>query len=336
MAVHRDPPGQGTNTMSQLEAIAAHDEETLRQDFLDAVLRGLSRDQKTIPPRYFYDHRGSKLFDEICEVDEYYPTRTELSIFRRHIDDIVRAVGSRSSLIEYGAGSSTKIRLLLDHLKDLAAYIPIDISGDYLEEVAQELAADYPELNIQPVCADFTQDFEIPEIAEARRRVVFFPGSTIGNMHPPEASELLSGMADVCGPDGGVLIGVDLKKDPDVLEAAYDDSAGVTGEFNLNLLRRINRELDGDFDESAFRHRAKYNDELGRVEMHLVSEREQEVQIADQSFEFAEGESIHTECSYKYTTDEFAGLAAASGLAVSKVWRDSARLFSVQFLKTAS
>lgn len=319
--------------MTQSETPLLTDHAPNASRFRREVLRGLGADPKSVPPKYLYDQRGSQLFDEICELDEYYPTRTELAIMRRHIAEMSAHVGPRVCLIEYGSGSSLKIRLLLDHLEEPAAYVPIDISRDHLVEAADLLAVDYPDLAILPVCADFMEPFELPDGMDGEaRKIVYFPGSTIGNLHPPQAARLLRSIADLCEPDGGLLIGVDLKKDPRTLEAAYNDRRGVTARFNLNLLHHVNRVLDADFDPSAFRHHAFYNAEIGRVEMHLFSRRRQRVRIADRVFDFEEDESIHTENSYKYSPEEFAALAARAGLGVRKCWTDPQRLFSVQFL----
>lgn len=295
------------------------------------MLDGLSAPRKTLPCKYFYDARGSELFDRICELPEYYPTRTETAILRDRIDEIAEVMPFGAALIEYGSGSSTKTRLLLDRLDDLAAYVPVDISGSHLLRSAWRLRARYPRLSVRPVCADFTQPFNLPDLDD-RPRVVFFPGSTIGNFGPEDAVDLLAGMADVAGPGGGLLIGVDLLKSPEILIPAYDDAAGVTAAFNLNLLARINRELGGTFDLDAFSHRAVFNDDLGRIEMHLVSEIEQVAEVDGTPFRFAEGETIHTENSHKYSREQFAALAARAGWRVDTVWTDPAELFSVQYL----
>jgi dimethylhistidine N-methyltransferase len=297
------------------------------------VLAGLRRRRKRLPCKYFYDARGSLLFDQICELDEYYLTRTELAIMHAHAGEMAAAIGGSALLIEYGSGSSTKTRVLLDHLREPAAYVPIDISGEHLRLSAGSLAAAYPGLDVLPVCADYTTRFHLPEPDEQpARRIVYFPGSTIGNFEPADALAFLRGIARVCGPGGGLLIGVDLKKDPAVLHAAYNDARRVTAAFNLNLLARLNRELGADFDLSAFAHYAFYNPRRGRIEMHLLSQRRQEVNLGGETIEFAEGESVFTESSYKYTPADFAALAREAGFTAQQVWTDRDHRFSVQYL----
>lgn len=304
-----------------------------KADFRAQVLHGLGQSRKHLPCKFFYDRRGSQLFDQICELPEYYLTRTELGILEAHVQEMADAIGARCLLVEYGSGSSRKIRLLLDHLRDPAAYVPFDISREHLLDAAARLAAAYPRLNILPVCADYTRPFELPACDGASRTVVYFPGSTIGNFDPHEARAFLRAAADRCGPGGGLLIGVDLKKDPAVLHAAYNDAAGVTAAFNLNLLVRINRELDGNFNLDRFAHYAFYNPRLGRIEMHLISQADQVVTIGGHRIAFGEGETIFTEGSYKYTLGEFQSLARSSGWEVQTVWTDPRELFSVQYLR---
>ena len=307
--------------------------DVARERFRRDVLAGLSRPRKTLLCKYLYDERGSALFERICELDEYYPTRTELAILEAHAGEMAERLGAQCLLVEYGSGSSRKTRLLLDRLRDPVAYVPIDISSDALGASARALAAAYPALEELPVCADYTEALELPRPARsAARRGVFFPGSTIGNFTPPEAQRFLGRMARVAGPRGGLLIGVDLRKDRGRLEPAYDDALGVTAAFNKNLLERINRELGADFDVDRFRHRAYWNAPAGRVEMHLVSEIEQSVGLVGSRFHFEAGEAIHTENSYKYELDQFAALASRVGLSVRRVWTDPDALFSVQFL----
>jgi dimethylhistidine N-methyltransferase len=304
--------------------------------FLTDVLDGLRRPVKELPCKYFYDEFGSRLFDRICELDEYYLTRTETGILR-HAPEMAALLGPACLLVEFGSGSSLKTRLLLDHLPRPAAYVPVDLSREHLLRSAADLRLRYPGLEVLPLCADFTGDLDLPAPRRApARRAVYFPGSTIGNFGPTEAQLLLRRIARLCGPGGALLLGTDLRKDPRILEAAYDDRAGVTRDFNLNLLRRINRELGADFDLSAFRHRAVYNRTLGRVEMHLVSLREQAVRLDGTVIPFAEGESIRTECSYKYDLEQFRGQAAAAGFEVARVWTDERRLFAVQYLTVAA
>lgn len=310
--------------------------ERERELLREELLQGLRRQQKMLPSKYFYDEIGSVLFEEICTLPEYYPTRTEIGILRNNIDEIVRYVGRDCLLIEYGSGASVKIRLLLEHLQSIAAYVPIDISGEHLLAAAAELGRAYPSLTILPVPADYTQDFELPEIdVKHKSRVVFFPGSTIGNFTPVEARRFLAHIAEVTGEGGGLLIGVDLKKEIAVLEAAYNDSRGVTADFNINMLVRLNAEFGADFDLDAFRHKAVWNGHHGRIEMHLISLREQTVRVAGEYLRFHRGESILTEYSYKYDLAQFAAVATPY-FQVEKVWTDAHGLFSVQYLRCVS
>jgi dimethylhistidine N-methyltransferase len=299
--------------------------------FLADVLAGLARPRKRLPSKYFYDAAGSRLFDRITELDEYYPTRTELAIMRAHAGAMAARCGPRCLLVELGAGSLVKVRLLLDRLDRPAGYVPVDVSGDHLRAAAGALAADYPGLAVRPVVADFTRPFELPPAAAARR-VVYFPGSTIGNFDPADADALLARVARLVGPGGGLLLGVDLRKTPAVLEPAYNDARGVTAAFNRNLLVRINRELGADFDPAAFRHRAVYNGERSRIEMHLVSAADQRVRVGGRTFAFRAGESIHTENSYKYDLADLARRAAGCGLGVDETWTDERRYFAVLYL----
>lgn len=299
--------------------------------FLDDVLAGLSRPQKRLPSKYFYDTAGSRLFDRITELPEYYPTRTELAIMCAHAGAMAARCGARCLLVELGAGSLVKVRLLLDELDRPAGYVPVDVSGEHLRGAAKELAADYPGLGIYPMVADFTRPFEAPPVPAARR-VAYFPGSTIGNFEPSEADVLLRRLARLVGPGGGLLLGIDLRKDLAVLEPAYNDAQGVTAAFNRNLLMRINHELGADFDPAAFRHRAFYNRERSRIEMHLISEAEQPVRVADRTFAFRAGESIHTENSHKYDLAEFARRAAKCGLCADESWTDDRGYFAVLYL----
>ncbi len=316
------------------EALAGYDDFTDDGDAFRAdVLAGLALPQKRIPSKYFYDARGSRLFDRICDLDEYYPTRTEMAILRERAGEIAGLIGPRGFLIELGSGSSTKVRIILDALEQPAAYIPVDISRDHLLESARALAADYPGLPVRPVCADYTAAFELPEASDEHSRIGFFPGSTIGNFPPAEAGAFLARTAGTLGHGSALVIGVDLKKDRARLEPAYNDSEGVTAAFNLNLLARINRELDGSFDLSGFRHEARYEAAKGRVEMHLVSRRAQMVRVAGRAFAFRAGESIHTEDSCKYSVDEFVALASANGWHAERSWTDPEELFSVHFLR---
>ena len=303
--------------------------------FLRDVLTGLSRPDRRLSCKYFYDRRGSELFEQICELPEYYPTRCELSILERHAEAMAALLGPDVGLIEYGSGSSRKTRLLLDRLAGAPAYIPVDISREHLHRTAKQLERDYPHVAVTPLCADFSKPFALPRIArEVRRRVVYFSGSTIGNLLPAEAAGLLKHIAVLTGPGGGLLIGIDLKKSRAILEPAYDDARGVTAAFNLNLLARINRELGADFALDQFRHRAFYNEAQGRIEMHLVSQTAQTVRLAGQRFAFAAGETICTEYSHKYSLADFRALAADAGLELQHVWTDEAGLFSVQYAES--
>ncbi|MEM7613334.1 MAG: L-histidine N(alpha)-methyltransferase, partial [Pseudomonadota bacterium] len=277
---------------------------------LDEIIHGLSQPQKTISPKWFYDEHGSELFEQITEQPEYYPTRVELSILRDNMAAIAGALGERISLIEFGAGASVKVRLLLDGVGEIVVFVPVDISGDHLQNAAEALAKDYAHIEILPVAADFTRPFELPQPKiMPRRNIVFFPGSTIGNFPPDAALALLRSMRSVAKDGGGLLIGVDLKKDPAVLERAYNDANGVTAAFNLNMLTHLNRRFGSDFAPEAYAHRAVYNEALGRIEMHLISHRSQTVTFGERTFEIAAGEYLLTECSYKYALEDFSNLA---------------------------
>jgi L-histidine Nalpha-methyltransferase len=312
---------------------AATDASGDREAFLADVLAGLSLPQKEIPCKWLYDARGSALFEQICDLEEYYPTRTELGILERDVRAMAALLGPSCAVIEYGAGSGLKTRLLLQHLRQPAAYVPIDISASALAATAARLARDFPELSVLPVCADFAAPVDLPlGCVAAARRVVFFPGSTIGNLHKPDVVAFLAMVARECGPGGGLLIGVDLRKERAVLERAYDDARGVTAAFDKNVHARVNRELSADFDLSRFRHEARFDDRHGRVEMHLVSEVAQVVTVAGEAFRFEPGESIWTESSYKYELREFAALAALAGWRCERTWTDERAWFSVQYL----
>jgi dimethylhistidine N-methyltransferase len=308
------------------------DLEPSTEEFRDAVLTGLRGAAKTLPCKFFYDAEGSRLFDRICELPEYYPTRTENGILRRHAADIARLVGPGARLVEFGSGAGEKIRLLLSALQRPAAYVPVDISRRHLLAAAASLARDFPRLAIAPVCADYTMPFDIPDLP-GETTVGFFPGSTIGNFTGAEARDFLAGARRLLGPDSWMIVGVDLRKDESILHRAYDDAAGVTAAFNLNLLRRINRELGANFDLDQFAHEVRWNDELGRIEMHLTSRRAQTVDVGGERFAFRAGETIHTENSHKYTLDGFAALAGAAGYDAVELWTDEAQLFSVFALR---
>jgi len=308
------------------------DQAPATSDDLAEIIAGLSQPAKHISPKFFYDDAGSKLFDAICDLPEYYPTRTELGIMRDNISEIAALVGEKASLIEFGSGSSRKTRELLKHLPDLAAYVPVDISSEHLLETADKIREDFPLIEVLPVVADFTKSFRLPSPhVMPIKNIVYFPGSTIGNFPTDAADELLQVMHHEAGERGALLIGVDLQKDKAILERAYNDSAGVTAEFNLNVLRRINREFGGTFELDGFLHRAVYNETAGRMEMYLDSVQEQSAEVGGKTFHFAAGEAVHTEYSHKYTLAGFASMAKAAGFRVEKVWMDAEELFSVQY-----
>lgn len=304
-------------------------------DFLAEVLTGLSQTRKKLPCKYIYDEKGSQLFDQICELPEYYPTRTETALLEAKGAEIAACVGPSAQIVEYGCGSVQKIRLLLDALDSPASYVAVDISRDYLLDAAAALAADYPDLEVHALCADFTKPFDVPPAkqAPAARRVGFFPGSTLGNFNRKDAIGLMASAAESLGPGGGMVIGVDLKKDVAALHAAYNDSQGVTAAFNLNLLERINRELGGDFDLDGFEFRAHYNADKGRVESHLYSILAQTVRLDGRTFDFEKGEAVHTENSHKYAIDEFQEFTREAGFEHKKVWTDADQLFSIHYLE---
>lgn len=326
----RERPGAPKEAEGHLDLLPGVNE------FLEDVCRGLGACPKTLPCKYLYDERGSRLFDEICELDEYYVTRTETRILEENADEMVGRLGPHCFLVEFGSGSSVKTQLLLDRLEEPAAYVPVDISRDHLLATTRDLRARYPRIPVLPVCADYTSEVRLPRIgAISGRRAMFFPGSTLGNFDPAAARAFLERIGRLLGKDGRLLLGVDLKKEPRILEQAYADSQGVTAEFNRNLLRRINRELGGTFDVETFGHVARWNEEMGRVEMHLASDRDQTVQVDGRSFRFDRGETIWTESSYKYTPGAFAELSRGAGFDVERVWTDRDELFSVQLLRVA-
>jgi dimethylhistidine N-methyltransferase len=299
--------------------------------FAADVIAGLTRQPKQLSPKYFYDETGSRLFEQITRLPEYYPTRTELGILRNHGKEIAQIIPPDAALIEFGAGATTKMRLLLAQCR-IGAYVPVDISGAFLNGQATALRADFPDLAVHPVVADFTAPFNLPRAVQNLPKVGFFPGSTIGNFEPHEASAFLRGAREILGKGATLIVGVDLEKDERILRAAYNDEAGITAEFNLNLLRRINHERDGHFDLSAFTHRAIYNREQHRIEMHLVSRIAQTVRVMGRSIGFRAGESIHTESSYKYSVERFQALARGAGWTARATWTDPDGLFSVQAL----
>lgn len=306
-------------------------------DFLKDVIEGLGKNPKTLKPKYFYDNRGAQLFTEICTTPEYYPTRTEIKILNQNAEDIASQIGDNTALIEYGSGALEKIKILLNFLKEPVGLIPVDISEDQLFVSAKNLENLYPNLEILPVAADFTKPIAIPGFSHPPKKyVAFFPGSTIGNFEPDLAIQFLQGVTKTIGLDGLLLIGFDLKKDIETLLAAYDDQRGITASFNKNLLSRVNGELGGNFNLNTFEHVARYNENKGRIEMHLKSTTEQTVSINKELFEFLEGETIHTENCYKFTKESFTAMSSKAGLSPVKTWTDDKNLFAVMLLRTTS
>ena len=310
---------------ASIDALTVSDSST---GFAQDALAALAQNPKRLSPKYFYDETGSELFEQITVLPEYYPTRVELSILRDRANDIRAFIPKGAALVEFGAGATTKVRLLLG-VCDIKAYVPVDISGDFLSAQATSLRADFPDLDVHPVIADFTAPFALPDAVKDISKVGFFPGSTLGNFEPHEASAFLRSARKILGNGGQMLLGVDLEKDERVLSAAYNDAAGVTAKFNLNVLARMNRELNGNFDLDSFKHRAIYNRERHRIEMHLIARKAQTVRVMGHSFTFRAGESIHTECSYKYSIDRFRALASGSGWRTQSSWTDAAAMFSV-------
>ncbi len=300
----------------------------------EELLAGLLAEPRSINPKFFYDQRGSELFSKICEVDEYYPTRTEIGILESCSKEIAAAVGEHAVLLEPGAGACEKVQYLLQDLKP-DAYLPLDISRDFLLESAERLREHFPALNVVPLVADFNEDFALPDVSDEAHRVVFYPGSTIGNFTPKAARGFLERAAELLGPLGGLLIGVDLHKSSEILNAAYNDADGYTEAFNLNVLEHANRLLDADFYLENFAHVAFYNRDAQRIEMHLECRIDHEVQCGDKSLSFTKGERIHTEYSHKYTVSSFAALAETAGFEARSCWTDSAGLFSVQYFEVA-
>jgi dimethylhistidine N-methyltransferase len=305
------------------------DEQTTA--FAGDVIEDLSQHPKRLSPKYFYDATGSELFEQITLLPEYYPTRTELGILRDRAGEIAAIIPEGAALVEFGAGATTKVRLLLEQCA-LGAYVPVDISGDFLKAQADALRKDFPALSVYPVAADFTAPFALPDAVRAMPKVGFFPGSTLGNFEPHEACAFLRSAREILGEGARMVIGVDLEKDERVLYDAYNDAAGVTARFNLNVVVRINRELGGNFDTTAFMHRAIYNRDRHRIEMHLISKKAQTVRVLGRSFSFRAGESIHTESSYKYSLERLKALAQGSGWTPLESWTDAAGMFSVHAL----
>jgi L-histidine N-alpha-methyltransferase len=315
------------------ELVEARDRAAPVDEFADAVLAGMSRDQKSIPCRFFYDARGSELFEQITALPEYYPTRVETELLRANAAEIAWLAGSDRVVVEFGSGSSRKTSLLLEALRRVRGYVPIDIAGDCLDEAAAWLKQLHPNLAIEPMIADFTNAVTLPRLARDRGKLGFFSGSTIGNLEHQDAVDFLANAARLLGDDGLFLVGVDLKKSPSILIPAYNDAKGITAEFNLNLLRRINRELGGTFNLDRFAHDAIYDEAAGRIEMLIVSLAPQAVRIRGLDFMFAEGERIHTENSHKYSIPQFQALAKAGGWRPVEVWTDADQLFSLHLLR---
>ena len=307
--------------------------DTVRTQFERDVTEGLSNTQKSLPCQWLYDQRGSELFEEITHLPEYYPTRTETAILRAHAKQIVQGLGPNPALIEYGAGASVKTRIILDAFENLAAYIPIDVSADFLLQTAEAIRRDYPGCPVHPVIADFLSEITLPALPEGANRIGFFPGSTIGNLSDIEIHQFLNRARHSLGEGSHFILGFDLRKSPDILIPAYDDAQGITAAFNLNLLTRINRELSADFDLGAFTHEARWKDELSRIEMHLVSTRRQTVKLAGLTFEFDQGETIHTENSRKFSKSAMLRMCEAGGWTCTQTFTDPDDLFAVCVLK---
>jgi dimethylhistidine N-methyltransferase len=320
--------------MSRAQTLATRPEIIcdFESEFALSVVAGLSKKRKTLPCRYFYDARGSELFEENTRLPEYYLTRTEAGLLKAFAGDIVDGIGDGDLLVEFGSGSSLKTEILLDRTAAEISYVPIDVSEAALAQAKVRLKKRYPSLDVRPIIADFSQAIKFPGDLAARRKTGFFPGSTIGNLSPREAEVLLVTLGKAIGNGGRLIIGVDLKKDPRTLLAAYNDQAGVTAAFNLNLLHRINRELGATFDETAFRHEAIYEPREGRIEMHILSSRDQEIEICGRRFHFRDGESIHTENSYKYSAEQFQAVASTSGWSPRRIWTDVENKFSIHEL----
>ena len=322
-------------TTATATSIRFYDYHPEPSDFFSEVIAGLISEPKVIPPKFFYDEKGSKLFEDICETAEYYPTRAEQQILQDNAEEIASIIGHQCLLVEPGSGNCEKVRFLLDSLRP-QAYVPMDISRDHLRKAAHSLSEDYPWLDVHAACIDFTQPIDLSFCPPQYQRIAFFPGSSIGNFEPHAAIDFMAHVAESIGAGGGMLIGVDLKKDKAILDAAYNDGDGVTAAFNLNLLERINKELDANFDIEHFEHHAFYNPDHGRIEMHLRSKVDQTVQIDDQEVSIAKDETIHTENSYKYTLREFRSLAQQAGFEPVNCWTDPDGLFSVHYFIVAS
>ena len=309
--------------------------DTATTEFATDVVAGLTATPKRLSPKYFYDSAGSDLFEKITELPEYYPTRREIGILNEHAGDVASLIPPGAALIEFGSGSSTKTRIILSAAKSLGAYVPVDISGQFLHAQMAGLRLEYPKLSLLPVAADFTKPFDLPDAVQAMPRVGFFPGSTIGNFEPHEAAAFLRHAGRILGRGAAFIVGVDLVKDTQVLKKAYNDSQGVTAKFNLNLLTRINRELGAKFNPACFEHHAFFNSERSRIEMHLASLKRQRIKVCGECIEFRAGETIHTESSYKYSIESFGALARGAGWTPTAVWTDAEKYFSVLVLSLA-
>jgi dimethylhistidine N-methyltransferase len=307
-------------------------ETVVTSEFAADVVAGLTATPKRLSPKYFYDNAGSALFERITELPEYYPTRREVGILNERAKDIAALIPQGAALIEFGSGSSTKTRIVLSAAKSLAAYVPVDISGQFLHQQMAGLSREYPKLSLLPVAADFTKPFDLPDAAKNLPRVGFFPGSTIGNFEPHEACAFMRHAGRILGSGATFIVGVDLVKDTAVLQKAYNDSQGVTAQFNLNLLSRINRELGAKFNLACFEHHAFFNRERSRIEMHLASLKRQRVKLCGECIEFRAGETIHTENSYKYSVESFGALARGAGFTPVATWTDADNYFSVNVL----
>jgi len=303
-----------------------------KASMIQEVVDGLNNQQKTLPSKYFYDEKGSQIFDEITRLDEYYPTRNERKILNDNVEEIAEHLGKKVLLIEPGSGSSSKTRILLSNMENICGYIPIDISGEYLNKVAEQLRKEYSDISILPLAADYTKPFELPENRPDGRKVLFYPGSTIGNFNLEKVEQFLRVIHNLVGKEGALLIGVDLKKEIKVLEAAYNDARGITALFNKNILTHLNREIGTNFNPELFNHQSIWNEDKGRIEMHLFVRKEHSLNINGDTISFEKGESIHTENSHKYTLDEFAEMVS-DWFEVKKVWMDEQNYFSVQYLE---
>lgn len=326
------------NSTSDADTLTLEDSSVDVESFRLDVIQGLSRKpgKRRLPSRYLYDSRGCELFEAICETPEYYPTRTELGIMQRDARSMAEVIGPRCRLVELGSGASIKTQILLDHIQDPAAYVPVDIAPEYLVPSCERLRQEYPQLPIEPICANFAEPFSLPNSDDERRTVVYFPGSTIGNFTRKRAIKLIARMKQMTGPTGGILVGIDLKKDVGLLAAAYNDAQGVTAKFTANLLRRLTRELDAKLDQEQFQHLARYNIKKGRIEIYLCSMSEQTIVIGEHTFPIANGELINTEYSYKYDLGDVQELADKAGVALTHAWLDELNWFGVFFLSAAS